>query len=81
MVTIECPARALPLIAGYLPRGFTPPSSKDSVRVEIPFAHYGSLTQFVGSHPGIVTVIAPGSAREAVAQFASRTLERYDSVS
>jgi len=39
------------------------------------------LTQFVGSHPGMVTVVAPGSAREAVAEFASRALERYGSVS
>ena len=81
MVTIECPARALPLIADYLPRGFAPPASEDSVRIEIPFAHYGSLTQFVGSHPGMVTVVAPGSAREAVAEFASRALERYGPVS
>lgn len=78
VVTIECPARALPIIADYLPRGFSPPAGEDSVIVDIPFAHYGSLTQFVGAHPDLVRVVSPHSAREAVQSFAASALSRYD---
>ena len=78
VVTIECPARALPIIADYLPRGFIPPAGEDSVIVDIPFAHYGSLTQFVGAHPDLVRVVSPHSAREAVQSFAASALSRYD---
>ena len=77
VVTIECPARALPVIADYLPRGFQPPVGLDTVRVEIPFAHYGSLTHFVGANPDVITVVSPSSAREAVGSFAQSALNRY----
>lgn len=77
LVTIECPARALPLIADYLPRGFQPPTGQDTVQLEIPFAHYGSLTHFVGAHPDLVQVVAPASARDAVSRFAKSALARY----
>lgn len=78
VVTIECPTRALPIIADYLPRGFTPPPDQDMVVVDIPFAHYGSLTHFVGAHPDLVRVLAPASAKEAVQSFAASALSRYD---
>ena len=78
VVTISCPARALPIIADYLPRGFTPPTGLDAIQIDIPFAHYGSLTQFVGHHPDLVTVLGPPSAREAVRAFAHRALAHYD---
>jgi len=78
VVTIECPTRALPIIADYLPRGFTPPAGQDTVVVDIPFAHYGSLTHFVGAHPDLVRVLAPASAKEAVQSFAASALSRYD---
>jgi proteasome accessory factor C len=81
MVTLRCQAHALPVIADYLPRGFTPPQGDEWVTVEVPFAHYGSLTQFVGAHPDVVTVLGPASAREAVASFAVAALEGYEQVS
>jgi proteasome accessory factor C len=77
VVTVACPSRALPLIADYLPRGFSPPRDEDNTRVDIRFAHYGSLTQFVGAHPGLVRVLAPASAREAVRSFAESARARY----
>lgn len=76
-VTIECPASALPVIADYLPRGFPEPTDQDRVIVDIPFAHYGSLTRFVAANPTIVRVIQPESARQAVADFAKEALNRY----
>jgi proteasome accessory factor C len=78
VVTIECPARALPIIADYLPRGFAPQSGEDTIRLDIPFSHYGSLTHFVGANPDLVTVVAPASARDAVTHFAQTALAGYD---
>jgi proteasome accessory factor C len=78
MVTIECSASSVPLIADYLPRGVIPSGAADPLRLEIPFAHYGSLTRFVAAHPGRVRVVAPPSAREAVTHFAGNALARYE---
>lgn len=76
-VTIQCHADALPLIADYLPRGFRPKKNVTRVVAEVPFAHYGSLTQFVARHPGVVEVLSPPSARTAVAEFARDALSQY----
>ena len=81
MVTLECSRNALPLIADFLPRGFQPPATGEVLRVEIPFAHYGSLTQFVAAHPGLVTVVSPASARSAVREFAASALAQYPEAS
>lgn len=76
-VTVQCNADALPLIADYLPRGFRLEQTSEQVVVDIPFAHYGSLTKFVARHPGVVEVLAPRSARAAVADFAGDALAQY----
>lgn len=79
-VTIECSRGALPLIADYLPRGVAPAAQGDPLRLEIPFAHYGSLTHFVAAHPGRVRVLGPKSACVAVRDFAQKALSRYDPI-
>jgi proteasome accessory factor C len=76
-VTVRCHANALPLIADYVPRGFRPEKDATHVVVDIPFAHYGSLTQFVARHPGVVEVLSPPSARTAVWEFATDALAHY----
>lgn len=76
-VTIECSRSALPLIADYLPRGFREPPGEDPLTLEIAFAHYGSLTRFVGRYSRFVTVVAPASARRTVWEFAQRALDNY----
>jgi proteasome accessory factor C len=76
-VTIECQPGALPLIADYLPRGFVPPSETNAVSVDIAFAHYGSLRRLVGASGGLVRVVNPPSAREAVREFAEQALANY----
>jgi len=76
-VTIECPRSALPLIAGYLPRGFVAPGDSHTVTLDVPFAHYGSLTHFVSSWPRLVKVVGPASAKAAVADFAKTALSHY----
>jgi proteasome accessory factor C len=77
VVTVQVALNALPLIADYLPRGFVPEKGVDPVVVDIAFAHYGSLTRCVASHPEVVHVMAPASARAAVVDFAEQALVQY----
>jgi proteasome accessory factor C len=76
-VTIECRRSALPLIADYLPRGFSVPGSQDPLTLDIAFAHYGSLTRFVGRYSQLVRVVAPPSAVATLRDFANRALANY----
>ena len=77
MVTLECASEALPLIADYLPRGFKAPAGATTVTLDVPFAHYGSLTRFVAGFPGVVKVLGPESAIAAVRKFAETALAAY----
>lgn len=76
-VVIDTTVGALPVIADYLPRGFSHPAGEGALRVEIPFAHYGSLTRFAAAHPTLVRVVSPGSAVAAVKEFAKDALLAY----
>lgn len=78
-VTIECHASALPLIADFLPRGFNAPHSADTITLDIAFAHYGSLTRFVGRYGSVVRVLQPASAVATVSEFAKLALANYKS--
>jgi proteasome accessory factor C len=76
-VVIDTTVGALPVIADYLPRGFNQPAGEGTLRLEIPFAHYGSLTRFAAAHPTVVTVVSPGSAVASVRDFAKEALSAY----
>ena len=76
-VVIDTTVGALPVIADYLPRGFSQPAGEGSLQLEIPFAHYGSLTRFAAAHPTLVRVVSPGSAVAAVRDFAKEALSAY----
>jgi proteasome accessory factor C len=76
-VTLEVAKGALPLIADYLPRGYQAPEGGEVARVTIPFAHYGSLTSLVATHPDVMKVVEPASARSAVLDFAREALAHY----
>jgi proteasome accessory factor C len=76
-VGIDTTVGALPVIADYLPRGFSQPLGEGALRLEIPFAHYGSLTRFAAAHTTLVTIVAPGSAVAAVRDFAKDALVAY----
>ena len=75
VATIECEPQALALIAEYLDRAHPPEREGNLWVATIRFAHEYSLVRFVTSHPGVVRVRGPQSAREAVARFASGALE------
>jgi proteasome accessory factor C len=79
IVTLEVKPGGLVLIADYLPRGYHAPDNSETATVEIAFAHYGSLTQLVASHPEVITVLKPDSAKKAVSEFAKNALAAYDS--
>lgn len=81
VVTLECPVSALPLIADYLPRGLKAPRGPQTVTVEVPFAHYGSLTTFVGAFSHVVRITGPATAQQSIVDFAQRALARYSSPS
>lgn len=74
VATIECETQALPLIAEYLDRAHPPEREGELWVATIRFAHEYSLVRFVTSHPGLVRVRGPESAREAVARFATSAL-------
>jgi proteasome accessory factor C len=77
VVTLECPVSALPLIADYLPRGLKAPRGPQTVTVEVPFAHYGSLTTFVGAFSHVVRITGPATAQQSIVDFAQKALARY----
>ena len=76
-VTLEVAPGALPLIADYLPRGYQTKDAQSTVVLEIPFAHYGSLTNLVAQNPHTLSVLKPLSARQAVHDFARSALQHY----
>jgi len=74
LVTIECEESALALIAEYLDRGHPPQKEGDVYVATIAFAHTHSLARFIASHPGVVRVRSPESARLAIRDWASAAL-------
>ena len=74
--TIYFEKHALPLVAPYLDRSVPPQQEGGGFVADIPFAHEASLIHFVSQHSGLVRVLAPSSAKEAVARFASHALSR-----
>lgn len=76
-VVIDTTVGALPVIADYLPRGFKAPVGEGTLRLEIPFAHYRSLTRFAAAHPTLVRIVSPASAVAAVRDFAKEALVAY----
>jgi proteasome accessory factor C len=77
VVTLEFGEEALPLIAEYLDRGAPPVKRGKTFIAEVPFGHLSSLTRFVTRHPGLVTVVGPDHARDAVADWATQALNNY----
>ena len=77
VATIEFSPQALPLITEYLDRNTTPTTKGDALVAKIPFAHRESLTRFVSKNPGLVTVVGPGEAADAVAAWAASALANY----
>ncbi|GAB3126271.1 helix-turn-helix transcriptional regulator [Glaciibacter psychrotolerans] len=80
-VLLELPASALALLADYRPEGVEPSPtarSADLIRTRVRVAHFHGLKRLVASMAGIVTVIEPVAARQAVAEWAAAGAASYD---
>lgn len=83
-VTIEVAAAAMPLIADYIPDGAVTTPAGDTgaqaagrIRTTLRVSHYHGLKRLLASMPGVATVVAPESARAAVAEWAAAGAARY----
>ena len=76
-VTIEVAAAAMPLIADYIPDGAVSTESGGRIRTTLRVSHYHGLKRLLASMPGVATVVAPKSARDAVADWAAAGAARY----
>jgi proteasome accessory factor C len=76
-VTIEVAAAAMPLIADYIPDGATSTEVDGRIRTTLRVSHYHGLKRLLASMPGVATVVAPPSARAAVAEWAAAGVARY----
>lgn len=76
-VTIEVSASAMPLLVDYLPDGATTVGLSGRIRTTLRVSHYHGLKRLIASMPGVATVVAPPSARAAVAAWAREGAARY----
>jgi proteasome accessory factor C len=77
-VDIEIVASALPLIADYVPDGATLVEDSGYIRTSLRVAHYHGLKRLVAGLAGVLTVLGPEEAREAVADWAAAGAARYE---
>jgi proteasome accessory factor C len=80
-VDIEVSTSALPLIADYIPEGAQLSELDGFVRTSVRVAHYHGLKRLVAGLSGVLTVIAPEEARQAVTEWAAAGSARYDTPS
>jgi proteasome accessory factor C len=80
-VTVDIAPSAMPLIADFIPDGATSTEHDGRIRTTLRVSHYHGLKRLVTRMSGVMTVVAPPSAREAVAEWAREGVQRYRSVS
>jgi len=77
-VTIDLAPEALILLADYIRDGTsTAETPSGRLRTTLRVSHFHGLKRLVGSMPGVVTVVAPESARREVAEWAAAGAARY----
>ncbi|BDZ53120.1 helix-turn-helix transcriptional regulator [Agromyces marinus] len=79
-VVVDVAPESLPLLADYLADS-TATEVGGRLRVTLRLAHVHGLKRLVAGLPGLVTVIAPDIAREAVAAWATAGLAAYPGTS
>ena len=78
-VTIEIAEAAVPLLADYLgDRPQTEPARRGWVRTRLRIAHLHGLKRLVAGRAGLLVVVDPDDARDAVREWAEAGLARYD---
>ena len=76
-VTIEVAPAAMPLLVDYIPDGATSTEVDGRIRTTLRVSHFHGLKRLIASMPGVATVVAPPSARAAVAEWAAAGAARY----
>src|SRR5690606_25441063 len=76
-VTLEVARAALPLLADFAPTGAGDSDDPERVLATITVPHFHRLKRLAAGMPGMVTVLDPPEAREAVAGWASAALAGY----
>ncbi len=76
-VTIDIAPEAAPLIADFIPDGATTTQVDGRVRTTLRVSHYHGLKRLAAQMSGVMTVVGPPSARDAVAAWARDGAERY----
>jgi proteasome accessory factor C len=79
-VTIDITPSAMPLIADFIPDGATSTEHDGRVRTTLRVSHYHGLKRLVTRMSGVMTVVGPESARQAVADWARAGAERYRAI-
>jgi proteasome accessory factor C len=79
IVQLEVADSVLPLLGDFLSEGTrtTRGSVSGTTTVTVRVGHFHSLKRLVASLPGLVTVLSPADAREAVAEWAAQGLGQY----
>ena len=68
---------AMPLLVDYIPDGATSTEVDGRIRTTLRVSHFHGLKRLIASMPGVATVVAPPSARAAVAEWAAAGAARY----
>jgi len=76
-VTLELSASALPILADYIRDNPVTATADDRVRTVIRVPHFHGLKRLVAGMPGVVTVVAPQEARDAIADWVSAAAAQY----
>jgi proteasome accessory factor C len=76
-VTIEVAPAAMPLLVDYIPDGATSSQVDGRIRTTLRVSHFHGLKRLIASMAGVATVVAPPSARAAVAEWAAAGAARY----
>ena len=79
VVTIDVAPAAASLLADYLTDGARSTIVDGRTRTTLRVSHYHGLKRLVGGLPGMVTVVEPADARQAVAEWAAAGAAQYDS--
>lgn len=76
-ITIDVVPSAVPLLADYIPESTESIEVDGRLRTTVRVSHYHGLKRLVAGMPGVVTVVAPPEARDAVAEWARAGAARY----
>lgn len=80
-VTIDVVESAVPLLGDYVAENAQLVAAGNRVRTTVRVPHFHGLKRLIAGLPGVVTVISPAEARDAVALWARSGADRYSELS